>query len=358
MPRISATLLLAVLASASACRAQVFDLVNLDRLNRKLCGRVVDYTWNHGADRRLESPILGMRRDLYVYLPPGYDPSIAYPLIIFLHGADIDEHAFLDPKDLMDLDGMMIRGEIPRAVIAAPDGTYEGRNRIVGTHSLFVNGLGGRYEDHIIGEVLPFLLRTYSIRPECGAHALLGISAGSFGAMGAALKHRDAFGVVATLGGPLNMLYFNSEGRYGDDFDPATYRERVDYDPDEVIARYYFGLLRRQVKTFLRPVYGSGPGVIAKIRRDNPADLLAATDLRPGELAIYTAYPGRDNYNFDAHNQSFGWLAGLWGVAVTQVRDPKGRHNLPYFERAELPAYRWLGGQLLPAVPRGEIPAS
>ena len=144
----------------------MFNLVNLDHLNRKLHGRVVDFTKNHGVDRRIESPILGRPRDLYVYLPPGYDPSIAYPMILFLHGADVDEHDFLDPDDLKALDFMMTRGEIPPAVIAAPDGTYEGENRISSIHSLWVNGLGGRFEDHIVAEVVPFVMRNYSIRPE------------------------------------------------------------------------------------------------------------------------------------------------------------------------------------------------
>ena len=67
MRRVVAALLLLAAATAPA-KAQVFDLVNLDRLNRKLRGRVVDYTQNHGADRRICSPILGRTRDLYVYL--------------------------------------------------------------------------------------------------------------------------------------------------------------------------------------------------------------------------------------------------------------------------------------------------
>jgi len=352
MRRLIAALALLVLAEAPA-RAQVFDLVNLDRLNRKLSGHVVDHTWNHGSDRRLGSPILGAPRDLYVYLPPGYDPSVAYPLIVFLHGADLDEHDFLDPCDLKMLDGLMSRGEIPPAVVACPDGTYQGKNRIYATHSLWVNGRGGRFEDHLIREVVPFVMRTYSIRPERQAHAILGISAGGYGAMGIALKHRDVFGAVATLAGPLNIRYFTAQGRYGDDFDPATYRERSEYDPNEVIARFYLGLFQRRVKTFLGPVYGTGPGVLAQILRDNPADLLASTDLRPGELALYVHYPGRDNYNFDAQARSFAWLAERRGVAVTLVRDPRGRHNLRYIEDAQEPAYRWLGQNLLPPAPRG-----
>ncbi len=328
--------------------AQVFELVSLDRLNHKLSGRVVDYTQNHGADRRMYSPILGRPRDLYVYLPPGYDPARAYPLIVFLHGADVDEHDFLDPSDLKALDGLIVQGQIPPVVIAAPDGTYEGKNLITSTHSLWVNGLGGRFEDHIVAEVVPFVMKTFSVRPEREAHALLGISAGGYGAMAIAIKHRDIFGAVATLGGPLNMRYDNCQGRYGDDFDPATYRERTVYDRDMLIARFYFGLLRRYVKTYLEPVYGPGPDMIAKVSRDNPADLLLTTGLRPNELAIYVNYPSLDNYNFDAQDQSFAWLAGQRGIAVDLSQDVGGHHNLKYIEHAEMPAYVWLGRHVLP----------
>ena len=155
-----------LIASATApAKAQIFNWVSLDRLNRKLHGRVVDFTQNHGADRRIWSPILGRSRDLYVYLPPGYDPSIAYPLILFLHGAVIDEHYFLAPFDLKALDRMISAGEIPPAIIAAPDGTYDGRNRINSPHSLWVNGLGGRFEDHVVAEIVPFLMRTIRSDP-------------------------------------------------------------------------------------------------------------------------------------------------------------------------------------------------
>ncbi len=349
MRRLVAILVLLAAAVVPA-RAQVFNLVNLDHLNSKLDGRVIEFTRNHGADRRICSPILGRPRDLYVYLPPGYNSGVAYPLIVFLHGADVDEHDFLDPGNLKALDGMISRGEVPRVIIATPDGTYEGKNRITSTHSLWVNGLGGRFEDHIVYEILPFLMRTYSIRPEREAHALLGVSAGGFGAMAIALKHRELFGAVATIGGPLNMRYDNCNGRYGDDFDPATYRERTEYDPDLIIARYYFGLLRRRVKTYLEPIYGPGPDMIAKIVRDNPADLLSSTGLQPGELFMYVHYAGRDNYNFDAQDKSFAWLAAQHGIAVELAEDASGRHNLPYIERAKPLAYLWLGRHILPPI--------
>ena len=47
----------------------------LIELNRKLKGKVLDYTANHGCDNRIWSRMLGQRRDLYVYLPPNFDPQ-------------------------------------------------------------------------------------------------------------------------------------------------------------------------------------------------------------------------------------------------------------------------------------------
>ena len=341
-----------VLAGQATARGQLFNLVNLDHLNNKLAGHIVDHTQNHGCDNRIFSPILGRPRDLYIYLPPNYNPAIAYPLVVFLHGADVDEHDFLDPTDIKKMDRQMADGLIPPVVIAAPDGTYQGRNRLTSTHSLWVNGLGGRFEDHVVDEVVPYVMAHHSIRPEREAHGLMGISAGGFGSMGLALKHRDVFGGVATIGGPLNMRYYTCQGRYGADFDPATYRPRTEYVPDEVIAKFYIGFLRRKVEDFIEPVYGSGPDVLDLILRDNPADLLTTTNLQPNDLQIYVNYAGKDNYNFDAQALSFVWLAGLRGVAVEVKEVPRGRHNLPYFESQEPVAFRWLSRHLLPPVGR------
>ena len=55
-------------------------------LNRTLAGRVLDFTHNHGVDRRLFSRALNQPRDTYVYLPPGYDGTTLFPVMLFLHG--------------------------------------------------------------------------------------------------------------------------------------------------------------------------------------------------------------------------------------------------------------------------------
>jgi enterochelin esterase-like enzyme len=107
---------------------------------------VVDYTKSRGADRRIFSPILGRPRDQYVYLPPGYDPRRAYPLVLYLHMAAVDEHYFVGSAMLDDL---IVRGEVPPVVVACLDGSYGGRDLLREKHSFYLNGLGGRFEDHV-----------------------------------------------------------------------------------------------------------------------------------------------------------------------------------------------------------------
>jgi S-formylglutathione hydrolase FrmB len=333
---------------AIPAQGQLRDHANLDRLNRRLNGHVVDYTHNHGADRRIYSPILGQPRDLYVYLPPNYSPANAYPLVLYFHMAFVDEHTFSGSKRIVELDRMIAAGEFPPAIIACPDGVITGENRFREPHSMYINGENGRFQDHIMQEVVPFLTGNYSVRSEREAHGLIGVSAGGFGAMNLAIKYRSYFGAVAILAGPVNLRYSTEDGNYHENFDPATYRWKTQYNPDEVIGRFYLGLRRVKAKKYIKPVFGEGPNVASWISQENPADLIFSTDLQPNQLAIYLNYPGKDNWNFDAQAESFAWLAAQKGITVTMERAPHARHNLPYFRANHVRAFCWLGKHLLP----------
>lgn len=338
-----------LLGFVAPATGQVHNLASIDHANHRLAGRIVDYTHNHGADRRIVSTALGMPRDLYVYLPPGYCPSRAYPLVIYLHMAFIDEHTFVGSRNVFELDRMIQDGVVPPMIVACPDGFFSGRNHFTEPHSFYVNGKYARFEDHIMGEVVPFLFSHFAIRPEREAHALFGVSAGAFGALNLAIKHRAFFGAVATLAPPANLRYSNEDGVYRQDFDPATYRWEEQYDPNQVIGRFLFGLRRTRARAYMAPVFGEGHAeVYDRIIRENPADLIFSTNLQPGELAIYLNYPARDNFNFDAQAESFQWLAASRGIAVDAEPIPHARHTLHYFNSNHPRAFLWLGGHVLP----------
>lgn len=345
----AAVLVLAVVAPAA--RGQFLNGVSLDHLNRKLAGRVVDHTHNHGEDRRIPSAILGRPRDLYVYLPPGYTPMRAYPVVLYLHMASIDEHYFLGGHQVVELDAMIRSGALPPMIVAAPDGLIDGTNRARDPHSFFLNGRSGRFEDYLLDEVMPFLASHYAIRPEAGAHGLFGFSGGGLGAASIGLRRPDVFGAVAVVSAPLNLRYTTCSGDVLADFDPATFRWKTSYDPDEVAGVFNFGLKKEPAKKHIAPAFGDDPAeVFARVLAINPADLLFTAGPRPGRPAMYVGYGARDNWNLDAQSESFLWLARQRGFPVDSDRDPIGRHALPYFHRGDEAAFRWLGGHLLPAV--------
>jgi pimeloyl-ACP methyl ester carboxylesterase len=336
-----------VLAGGGPAHAQRNAFESVNRINRKLSGQILAYARRCGRDDRIYSPMLGMLRDLYVYLPPGYTPERAYPLILYLHGAFGDEHAFLDGDRITYLDQLIACGAFPPVIVACPDGNYTGRNRINAPHSFYINGCGGPFEDHIMQEVLPYLMSHFSIRPEREAHALLGLSAGGFGAMNLGIKHRDLFASVASLAGGINLRYYNCDRNYLEDFDPATFRWLDTYDSKTIVGRYAHGLVRVPVGVFLTPVFGDDAATLGRIAQENPADLLFTTDLERGELAMYVDFGGRDNINLDAQGASFAWLAIQKGLDVTVVVDPEATHSNKYIRAAHKRAYAWLSRQLL-----------
>jgi Putative esterase len=338
---------LVLLVPAGPSRAQAF--VSVRRTNQQIAGRVVDHTHNHGRDRRIFSPLLGMPRDLYVYLPPGYSPRKAYPLILYFHGGFGDEHAFIEGDRIEFLDWAIRQGWIPPVVVACPDGVYSGRNRLTAAHSLYINGRRA-FEDHVMDEVLPFLRRTYSIRPERQSHAILGLSAGGVGALDLAIRDRGFFGAVAVLAAPLNLRYDNCSGDYLEDFHPMTYRWKTAYEPNEVVGIFGHGLIRLKAKWFAGPIFGTDPGMVGRVARQNPVEVLLNADLPPGELPIYIHYAGRDNLNFDAQAQSFVWLTAGRGLDLTVESDPSAGHTLAYFRENQKRAYLWLAAHLLPPI--------
>jgi enterochelin esterase-like enzyme len=327
------------------------DNTELLQLNRHLAGRLVDHTFNHGHDNRIWSPALGQRRDLYVYLPPDFDPGQRYPVLIYLHGFGQDEQSFLR-HIVLHLDRAIISGRLPPLIVAAPDGSINGEPcRCVGG-SFFLNAKPGRFEDFVIEDVWGFLVHTYPIRPERQAHVLAGISMGGFGAYNLGMKHRDTFAVVAGICPPLNLRWVGKDGNYQANFDPNNWGWRTEIGRGrEVLARFLGGTVKIRLRDLLRPVFGLDPMAIEQISRENPIEMLDRFDLREGELAMFVAYNGKDQYNIDAQVESFLYMAHARGLRVDVVYDPAGRHLMPEMTK-HLPAlFDWLAPRLAPYSP-------
>jgi S-formylglutathione hydrolase FrmB len=319
-----------------------------ERATRGLHGRIDDYTHNHGTDRRIWSPALGQARDLYVYLPPGFDPNRRYPLMFWLHGFAQDEHSFLHDV-APQIDKAIACGRLPPMIVAAPDGSLKGRACLFSAGSFFLNTEAGRFEDYLIQDVLGFVLQHYPVCPEREAHILAGVSMGGGAAYNLAFKYRDFFKVVIGIYPPLNTRWVNCHCRYMANFDPNCWGWRTDFSRGrEVVGRFY-GVVKVRMRQVLDPLYDrKGPDILDNISRDNPIEMLERLNVQEGELAMYVAYGGRDQFNIDAQVESFLFVARQRGLCVTVGYEPNGKHDLATALKLLPGIMDWLGRVLAP----------
>jgi S-formylglutathione hydrolase FrmB len=325
----------------------------LDRVNSQLAGRIVDYTDDHGTDNRFWSAALGERRDMYVYLPPGYDPCKQYPFILWLHGVAQDEHAFL-MDGVRPLDDAMRSGRLPPAIVAAPDGSLRGVSGYFTAGSFWINSpVGGPYEDYLMQDVWNFVTSHYSIRPEAEAHAVMGVSMGGGGAFHTAIKYPDRYKTAIGFLAPLNTRWEDCHGRTRAPFDPDCWGWRTDFSRGrELLGRFYLIFTVRQ-SAVIFPLYGrKNPDTTQLIAQDNPIEMLDAYDIQDGEINMYVAYAGLDQFNLDAQTESFLYHAHERGVCVDVDYHPWGRHDRRTVRSMVPKALDWLGPKLAPYAPQ------
>ena len=322
----------------------------LDQLNRRLQGQVVDHTDNNGEDRRIWSTALQEKRNLYIYLPPGFDPGERYPVMIWLHGFAQNERSFLQYV-VDDLDAAMVAGKLPAMIVAAPDGSLTRNPLRISAGSFFINSRAGAFEDFVVVDVWNFVVQHYPIRPEREAHVLAGVSMGGGGAYTLAIKHRDRFKVVLGIFPPLNTRWLDCHCRYLTPFDPSCWGWRTDFsNPYEVVGRFY-GIITVRLKDVLDGLYTGGPETAAQVSWDNPIELIDRLCLHEGELCMYVAYGGRDQFNVTAQVESFLFRAKERGLTVTVAYDPRGKHDFATAQKFFPSVTQWLTSLLAPYSP-------
>jgi S-formylglutathione hydrolase FrmB len=222
-------------------------------------------------------------------------------------------------------------------IIAAPDGSIEGRPSMFQAGSFYINSKAGRFEDYIIQDVWGAVTKHFKVRPEREAHLLTGSSMGGFGAFNLGIKHRDQFAIVAGIHPPLNLRYQDCRGRYFSDYDPTCVSYREDYRPFAPVARFY-GIITVRQRQLAAPLFDQKSDVMAMIAKENPIEMLDSYRVKPGELSLFAGYGGRDQFNIDAQIESFVDAATARGITIKTVKDPRGDHStetglklFPYF---------------------------
>ena len=310
----------------------------------RIQGKVLDFTQNHGRDRRIYSHSLCDKRDLYLYLPPGYCPEKQYPVMIVLHGILQDERAFLDWV-VKPLDDAIVKGCLPPMIVAAPDGSFTGDPSPWDAGSFYINGPRGKFQSWVEDDLWYFLNRNFSLNQDPKAHVMAGASMGGIGAFCIGLKHPERFGLLVGLMPALNLRWMDRNGNYLAEFDPTNWGWRNGVNnPREVIGK--FGPLKIHVKDILIPAFGKGNEAIMLASENNPIELIDRYGVKPGQFEMLITIAGRDNFNLDAQAQSFIYLAEHRGIHIDTYTDPKGAHDVGTAQKMIPTVFQWLNAKL------------
>lgn len=178
-------------------------------------------------------------RDLYVYLPPRYDPTRAYPAVLGVVGFTGTGGMLFNVDPLVEglrtrLDRLIGSGACPPLIVVAPDCfTRVGGNQYINSTAT------GRYEDYLVQEVVPYARSKY----RTGHWGVFGKSSGGYGAIVLAMRHPDVFEAVADHSG--DALF---EMCYLPEFPEALDAWREAGGPAKWLDRFWTESARRKKK--------------------------------------------------------------------------------------------------------------
>jgi enterochelin esterase-like enzyme len=143
----------------------------------------------------MPSKILKMDRKYALYLPPDYETSQrSYPVLYLLHGGGDDQTGWVQFGEVLRITDEAIKsGKATTMIIVMPDANTGKRG--------YVNDIRGewRYEDFFFDEFMPYIEKTYRIKPEKHYRAVAGLSMGGEGTFIYALHHPELFSSACPL---------------------------------------------------------------------------------------------------------------------------------------------------------------
>lgn len=152
----------------------------------------------------MQSKILKMDRKYAIYLPPDYETSSrSYPVLYLLHGSGDDQTGWVQFGEVQYIaDKAINEGVATPMIIVMPDGN-------TGRRGYFNSPKGDwNYEDFFFQEFMPYIEKTYRIKPDKHYRAVAGLSMGGGGTFIYALHHPELFASACPLSastGPKTM---------------------------------------------------------------------------------------------------------------------------------------------------------
>jgi enterochelin esterase-like enzyme len=169
-----------------------------------------------------DSKTVGIKRNVQVYLPPGYSKDKKYPVLYLLHGIGGDENEWTRGGVAhVVLDNLYADKKLVPMLVVLPNGRASkdltARDPIPKQSPAFAT-----FEKDLLTDLIPFIEKTYSVQADREARALAGLSMGGGQSLNFGLGNLDTFAWVGGFSSAPNTMNANDLVK-----DPSTATKKL-----------------------------------------------------------------------------------------------------------------------------------
>jgi enterochelin esterase family protein len=163
-----------------------------------------------------ESKAIGVTRHMWVYTPPGYEKGSArYPTLYLLHGAGGNENNWVTVgRANVILDNLIAEGKAVPMVVVMPVARAEQSNGVGPARA--PNPDRNLFEKDLLGDIIPFIEKTYRVSNQASQRALAGLSAGGASTINIGLRHPEKFQWLAAFSSAIGVQGNNLAQQFAD----------------------------------------------------------------------------------------------------------------------------------------------
>jgi enterochelin esterase-like enzyme len=168
-----------------------------------------------------DSPTLGMTRRMFVYTPYGYaDSKDKYPVLYLLHGAGGDEDAWSTMgRACQILDNLIEKGLAKPMICVMPNGNptqYAAQTLMIpekprDPNSQGIDLMGSEYPKSIVGDIVPYIEKTYRVDARPKSRAIAGLSMGGAQTITTSLMYPGFFDYICPLSMGIGLRFGNND---------------------------------------------------------------------------------------------------------------------------------------------------
>jgi len=164
-----------------------------------------------------KSAVLEMDRRLYVYTPAGYDGGTQkYPVFYLFHGAGGDEDAWTNMgRTAQIMDNLIAQGKAKPMIVVMTNGNANqagAQNEVPAIPQQAGQGIAGyqrltgKFEEHLVKDVVPFIEKNYRVMTGRDNRAIAGLSMGGMHTQTITNDNPGMFGYIGVFSmGIMNM---------------------------------------------------------------------------------------------------------------------------------------------------------